>query len=362
VVTKSEDEMSTVDKNEFQKSLARLESMSKGQLFHTGSNSEPGAWAGSAPQDEDSMCDEIQENGTDYDGVKKALSQKVQACKALTPAEVKMIKGQAPYAEIGAKIAKGQSLTGAEKWALGKTGRQTFGKSEGMANTETKDGAAEENKEARNIPGNAVANKEDGKEIAEAASKALQGAAGQGASLAKGIEMSPILHEFVQAFGHGLDAQSQAIVKSFAHTLAPLFARIEGVEKSLAQKIAQDAEFQKSLAETVVGIGQHVAGGADVAAQQQHLPAGAPRAQLRSVQGAVQGQLAPVNKSFEGGPGGLDVGEGAMAKSQIVAVMTDMVKGGKLNPLEVIKFESNNQLSPQVQQAVLAHAQQGNRG
>lgn len=381
--TKLEDEMSTVPKDEFQKSLARLEGLAKSQLFHTPSDSNPGTWAGTAETDEDSMDDGIQENGTDYDGVKKALGAKVQKSKALTPAEVAIVKGQNPYGHIKAKIAKGEGLTGAERWVTKGLGRKVFANfAKGMENTPSKDGAAEENKTARNVPDNTVANKDDGKEDPEAdpgtttkgmhggdckcgkcMGKSLMGAASQQPDLAKGIEMSPVLHQFAVAMGQALEGAVQRIQDNVVKALAPIVGDNAAIKKALAEKINIDGEFQKGLAEAVVGIGQQLAGGAEVVASQQHLPAGGPRSQMRAIQGGGgNGQPTVMQKSFAG-PGGLDVGEGAMAKSQIVNVMTDMVKSGKLNATEVIKYESTNELNPQVSAAVLAWANaQGNRG
>lgn len=365
--------MSTIAKNEFEKSLARLEGMAKSQLFHTPNDSDPREWAGSKLyEDEDENHDGIDENGTDYEGVKKSLARKVAMSKALTPAEVAIVKGHNPMKLIGEKIAKGGTLTKAETWAI-KGGRKLF-KSDGMANSPKKDGAAEENKDARDVPDQNVADKADGKILPDAAKgfgkddgdddeddkkpweKSLAGAARTQPNLSKGIEMSPILHEFVVAIGHALEGQESRVVKSLAKSLAPIIARLDSVEKSFADQ----GEFNKSLAEAVVGIGQHVSGTADVAGAASGLPTGAPKSQLRSVSGGQQGQLNTINKSFNG-PGGLESGELAMAKSQVVDAMYEMVKAQKLNPLELVKFESTGQLNPQVQQAVLAFAQGGGR-
>jgi hypothetical protein len=68
--------------------------------------------------------------------------------------------------------------------------------------------------------------------------------------------------------------------------------------------------------------------------------------------------VTAVQKSFAG-PGGLDVSEGSLAKSQIVELMTDMVKSNELHPLDVVKFESTNAMSPAVQQRVTARIQAG---
>src|SRR5574339_119269 len=100
-----------MDKDKFNSALGRLQDMAKSQLFHTGSDSNPGTWAGSPQSDLNDHEDGIDENGTDYNGVKKALAMKVEKCLALTPAEVMIIKGQDPRKVIAEKISKGQKLT-----------------------------------------------------------------------------------------------------------------------------------------------------------------------------------------------------------------------------------------------------------
>lgn len=360
----------SVNKDDFQKSLARLESMTKGQLFHTPSDSAPGTWAGSGPSDEDSMDDGINENGTDYDGVKKGLSAKLERTQHLTKAEIAIVKGVNPYPHIKSKLSKGKGLTAAERWVTKGAGTKVFAqffKAEGMANVPTPDAAAEENKTARQVPGNAVANKEEGKEEPEkgagTTAKSFNDAVAGQPDLSKAINMSPVMYQFAAAMGQALEGTEARIVERVVKSLAPIFAQLDGVAKSLQSKIAADGEFQKSLATAVVGIGEQVTGASDVAAQSQHLPAGGPRA-LRAIPGgqgqAQGGQPGVVQKSFVG-PGGLDIGEGAMAKSQVVNVMSDMVKSGKLDPLAVVKFEATGEISGQVQQAVSAWAQ-GNRG
>ena len=81
---------------------------------------------------------------------------------------------------------------------------------------------------------------------------------------------------------------------------------------------------------------------------------GRPGSSRESIEknGELKLTRASVNKSFAG-PGGLDYGDGALAKSQVVNAMAEMVKSQKLNPLDVIKFESTGELSPQTQAAIV---------
>jgi hypothetical protein len=106
--------MSTMNRGEFQAALGRLDALSKGQLYHTPSDSNPGTWAGSGQEDQNEHEDGIDENGTDYNGVKKSLANKVAKSLALTPAEVAIASGNkaACRKSIGEKIAKGAKLTG----------------------------------------------------------------------------------------------------------------------------------------------------------------------------------------------------------------------------------------------------------
>jgi hypothetical protein len=356
--------MATVAREDFQKSLERLEALAKGQLFHTPSNSDPGGWAGQKFEGENDDPQNIDENGTDYGGVKKALALKVEKSQALTPAEVLIIKAQNPYPAIADKVAKGQQLTPAERWAL-KGGRndQTF-----KGYIAKGDGIGKEGKTAEKISDNTVADKDDGEinhEVGKSMPghgepghkcgdmcKSFGGALNGASNLQKGIEMSPILAEFARAMSIGLEGVEARVVDSVRKSLAPVVERIAQLEKSFGGYASRANEFQNGAAEALVGIGQQIAGTAEVVNKSMTGPAGGPRSVTR--QGAQQdgnGQVIPLQKSFTG-PGGLDMGEGALQKSQIVEMMAQMVSKGMLNPLDVIKFESTGELSPNVQAQV----------
>lgn len=341
--------MATMKKDDFKKSLERLEVMAKGQLFHTGSDSDPGSWAGTGAKEENAFePDGIDDNGTDYNGVKKSLADKVAKSQALTPAEVAIVKGTDPRPFIADKVSKGQPLTPAESWVV-KGGFDKMNKGEGQA------------------PGNAAANemnpaKDDG-EVEQQAKKSFDNAVNQSNVLQKGLEMSPLLVEFARAIGVGLEGVEARVAthvtKSLVEAFGPVLKRIDAVEKSLAASTKEQDNFNKSLADAIVGIGHQVAGTAEVAVASASAPVGPPRSQLRAVSNS-NGNVQVIQKSFAG-PGGLDVGEGSLAKSQIVNVMTDMVKANKLAPIDVIKYESSGELRADVQQAVAAFMQGNGR-
>ena len=348
--------MSSVTKTDFHAALDRLEAMAKGgatQLHHTASDSVPGSHAGVATSDyQDEHKDGIDENGTDYSGVKKALSAKVEKSQALTPAEVAIVKGQDPRPLIAQKVSKGESLTPAELWVT-KGGYAKMQKASEMPCEAGKPGEADD---ASSVP-DTHAGKNENDEIEADAKKSLDSAVSETSHLRKGLEMSPILAEFARAMGAALQGTEARTVQAINKALSPVVERISALENSLSKSVSEQGEFNKGFAETLVGIGQHVAGNSEVNASQATLPAQAPKSQLRAVPGG-QGVQA-VQKSF--GPGGLEVGTDALTKSQIVNTMTDMVKSGKINALEVIKFETSNQINPQTEKLVSDYLQAAGR-
>lgn len=350
-----------MNKSDFLASLQRLESMAKGgstQLYHTPSDSDVGSWAGTGTKDgQDEHNDGIDDNGTDYAGVRKALAGKVERQKALSKAEVAIVKGQDPRPAIMEKISKGERLTQAESWALKGGVAQMMRKGTDMPKGGAEMGGAVdrpgEAKTATQVPDTNAGGDET--EIEADAKKSLAGGIARQPNLSKGLEMSPILAEFARAMGEGLRGvearTAQTIQKSLLAALEPVFSRVGNIEKSLARA----EEFQKGFSDAIIGIGQHVAGGAEVAQHQAHMPAYAPQSHLRAVppqqqQFAPQQGVQAVQKSF--GPGGLDVGSNQLQKSQIINVMTDLVEKGKLNSLDVVKFETSNEINPHVQHLV----------
>jgi hypothetical protein len=332
---------------DFAASLNRLERLAKGtgqtQLFATPSDSNPGTWAGTSQEDVDEHDDGIDENGTDYNGVKKALASKVAKSKALTPAEVAIVKNTNPLTLIGNKIAKGQKLTSAEAWAV----KKGFPFEKEDEDEDEKDVAKASTKPS---PAPASGTQSDSKKVPETnpnkdttdedldgdgtdAKKSFTNAVNNSTNLRKGIEMSPILFEVTRAIGEGLAGVEAGVVAKVNKSLAPVFNRIERLENALQGFASNQGEFSKSIAEAVAGIGQHIAGTSQAQIQEVSSPVGAPKSRLQVM-----------NKSF--GPGGLDLSTESMAKSQIVDVMCDLVKSNKLHPLDVVKYETGGDISP----------------
>lgn len=335
--------MTTVPKDDFNKSLARLESLVKAQLHHTEQSSRTGGWAGSKEQGQDEHKDGIEENGTDYNGVKKSLAAKLAKGGNLTDAEIAIIKGENPRAAIADKISKGETLTPAEGWALKSNMYIEKG-----ADKPGKAGTPGECKDASSVPDTHGGENEDD-EIEHDAKKSLDGEVQKSQTLQQGIEMSPFLFEFTRAMSEALSGTEARVAKSVAAAMAPLMQRVEALEKSHAASVSDQMEFNKSLADGVVAIGHQVEGTAKLADQAASAPARAPMSQLRSVPAGVQ----PIQKSFEGGP--------QLTKSQITETLCDMVKAKEIAGLEVVKFESTGQINPQLYQQVLAKSQGAGR-
>lgn len=369
-----------MQRDEFHAALGRLESLAKGagqtQLFATPSDSNPGTWAGTSQNDVDDTGDGIDDNGTDYAGVKKALAAKVARSLALTPAEVAIVKGLDPRLIIGQKVAKGARLTAAESWAV-KGGAKFFAKAkkagvppqfqdddqdddqdvEKASTSPSKAPASGTESGANKVPETNAGGDDADSEIEADAKKSLEGAVAQTSQLRKGIEMSPVLAEFARAMGEGLrgveSRTALRLQKSIVDAMGPMIAHIGQIEAVLAKHIDDQGNFNKGFAEAVVGIGQQIAGASDVAAAAASAPVSGPKSQMRLTPSA--GGVQAISKSF--GPGGLDMSDNALAKSQITDAMFELVKSGKLHSLDVVKFDSTGELTPQAKSMVLGHIQ-----
>ena len=355
--------MSKIDTSEFQKSLNRLESLAKSQLHHTPSDSNPGTWAGTSQEDQDESSGgsdiNIDDNGTDYDGVKKALGDAYAKGRSFTPAEAAIVKGEDPRPHIANKISKGEALTNAESWAIkGGVEKMMYGLKKG-ADKPGPAGTPGEAKDANTVPDSHAGENEDD-EIEQDAKKSLDAVVSGSDTLRKGIEMSPFLYEFTRGMGQALTGTEARVRKSVMQAVEPLLAHIQTLEKALVSHIGEQGEFNKSLADAVIGMGQTLNASAEFQAEQAQQPARGPRSQFTVHQGgqAPQG-VQPLQKSFA--PGGFDQSLESLTKAQMATAMTDMVMKGQLNASEVVKFESTGQVSPQTQQAVLSFVSGANQ-
>jgi hypothetical protein len=331
----------SIKKGEFQKSLDRLQTLVKGtQLYHTDSDSNPKSWTGGTQEDLDEHKDGIDDNGTDYNGVRKSLAEKVRKSLALTPAEVAIAEGKDPRQHIAGKVSKGQKLTAAEDWAI-KAGYAGMAKA-GEGSSDAPE-PGEQDSNSKTVETHAA----NDDEVEGDAKKSFGSKVGNSLELQKGIEASPFLYELTKAIGEALNGSETRISKSVTSAVGHLASRLEAVEKSLANTNAAQGTFNKSLAEAVVGIGEVVGGSVEMQAQALSQPVGGPKSHMRAPTGN-SGNVNILAKSFDG-PGGLDMN---INKSQLADAMAEMVSKSLLAPLDVIKFESTGEMVPSVRQKV----------
>lgn len=312
--------MSKINKNDLSKALDELKSLaskdvvSKGhnsrgtvttevpgvagvsgatQVYHTPANSNPRGWAGSTEQDvpEDGNTDSISENGTDYE------------------AQAKMMKS------IAVKLAKGLPLTKFEKSVLKAMDEED----------DKKDKKKDEVAKGKN-PFEKKDEEEDEKEDKKV-EKSLMDFANEDEEVSKGFDVSNFLASFA-----GVVAKSQNASES----------RIKSdILSALAEADAGNAEFQKSLAEAVVNVGEAIQA---ITQRLDQIESGPARG-AKSVTGAQV-----INK------GGFDGGETPLTKSQVSDALADMVMKGQLQAHDVFNFEANGgQISPELEAKVRRH-------
>jgi len=348
--------------SDFFKSLGKLEAaaqggktneqpgdLSKAQLFHTPTSSEQTTWPGGQKSEIGNKWDDsIGADGTDYHPARKSIAEKALKGLPLSPEEIAILKSDIEQSVVKAqpcdddKDDKKDGKKGDEKDEKGdeKDEKKLFKK---MMKSAVK--------EAMKAFGGADMNFQAKKAVAPAApppmAKSFEAAVQGSETIQKGIELSDFLTELVKAFGSGLEGIESRTVGTVEQATNAILSQMGGY---LDARFAEQAEFNKSLAEAVVNIGHGVAGNIEQLSEVAQAPAGAPKSQLRAVPG-----VRPLEKSF-GGPQGTEI-----SKAQKLDAMVDMVEKGQLNSLEVVKFDAVGQIRPEVEAAVVRHIQSGGK-
>jgi len=323
--------MSGIGKNDFFKSLERLEALAQGSettsedvnksQICTGSGNEPQTWpGGDKSQIGDNWDDNIAEDGTDYNGramrrARKSIAEKVEKGLPLNDAEIAILRMD--------YVSKAQPFGGKESEEEEEAEEAKKPKAKGK-----KDDDDDDNSLAGMFGG--------GKEEAK---KSFEGAVQESETLQKGVEVSDFLLEMTRAFGTGLQGLEARVTQNV----------VKSVLGALVQINDEQGEFNKSLAEAVVNIGHGLAGFIQQSEAAGQEPAGPPRSQLRSIPGGQQ-QVQVMNKGMGGEPHNP---LSSMDKSQMLDHMTDLVEKGQVSPLDVVKFESTGELSPHAQSALV---------
>jgi len=119
---------------------------------------------------------------------------------------------------------------------------------------------------------------------------------------------------------------------------------------ALTEFASNQGEFNKSLADAIVNIGHGIQGTIQQQEQIAQAPAGAPKSQMRVAPAPGRPNLQVLSKSQ---------GEQQLTKAQVLDRMGDLVEKGKLNSLDVIKFEMTGQMGPAVEDLVMKSFQAG---
>lgn len=275
------------------------------QVHHTESNSDRGSWAGSSWEgvaDNGPGVDSISENGTDYSKQGKVMKS------------------------IMEKIAKGQPLTASEFTIL----KGYMAKEDDKENVDKAGFPFDKEKDDKKEKMDKSKDKKDmDMDDDEEMGKSLSQFARENEDVSKGLEVSEFLAGFADVVNKSLLAMESRIVNRLL--------------KAQAIESSENGEFQKSLAEAVVGLGEALTSVAQRQTQLESTPARGPRAEA-SAHGIVE-------KGGFSGPGG---SEEPLNKALVASVLVDLAQNGKANVSDVIKFESSGVLPPHLEAQVRA--------
>ena len=268
------------------------------QVFHTPSNSDPGTWAGTGQRKspEDGATDGVSEDGTDYSG------------------SAEMVKS------VMEKAASGQALNDIDKAvlaaALSKGGMFTNFSGTGKKSKDADEDGKEKVEKA--------CDEDDKDDKKNPFAKSLEDAASDNEDVAKGLEVSSFLSGWAGVQSEALSGVEARIAKSIqgAHT--------------------EQREYNAELAKSIVGLAEVLTLQSQRIEQLESTPARAPKS------------ATAVEKSFGAGGEAPQGGE-QLTKSQVLDTMTRMVESGDLSATEVVKFESTNALSPELDSSVRAY-------
>lgn len=269
------------------------------QVNHTANNSNRGSWAGSTwnGSAEDGVgADSIAENGTDYNeqgAVMKSIFEKIEKGEALSPAERLVFKSY---------MAKG--------------------KKPDFMDDKDDDKDMEKGKKP------AFMEKDDEKDDDDDMDKSLSEYASENDDVSKGLEVSEFLAGFVDVVAKSLAASEARIVAKLSKQF---LAEAEGT-----------GEFQKSLAEAVVSLGESISA---VAQRQEQIETQAARAP-KSVQG-----LQAVEKSMGGNNGQRSEPlSKALVANTLASLAQDDSSG--VSTRDVLLFDSTGDLPPHLEAKV----------
>jgi len=205
------------------------------------------------------------------------------------------------------KIEKGESLSEAEQYVL----KSAFAK--GKPPFVKDDDKDEEVDKAKD---------EDDKDDM---GKSLHDAAQEDEDVNKGMNMAPFLSGWAKVQSDQLVLVEQRL------------------SKSIKEVSTDNVEFQTDLAKSIASLAEVLAVQSQRIEQLESAPARGPKSQQTP---------EPVDKSFT--PGSPAEGD-QLSKSVVLDTMVDMVQKGQLAAQEVIRFESTNEIRPDLYKQIVAH-------
>lgn len=278
------------------------------QLFHTASNSDPGGWAGSSWRGE-GWEDSIEANGTDMGAVKKL--------------------GKSIASGIAAKLSKGEALTGRETNFVVKGGMNFLKDDDKKDDKAEKAFPPKKEDEVEKGHADAAEDKEQIKEMVKpgAMKKSMLDHAAENPEVAKGFEVAEFLAGWAQVMHKSQQSSEQRIVDRILTALARGEAEAGEVSKSMAGALA-------SLSEVLVAQAQRI----------DQIEASAARAPKSQTQIQKSGVVPSPNEGGQGIEG--------MTKSMVADRLLEMVKKSECTPQDVLKFDANGYLSPELARKV----------
>lgn len=259
------------------------------QLFHTPSNSDPGVFAGVRNDSVEGNGDvDVAPNGTDLVAraqISKSIYSKLSKNLPLSKAEMDF-------------VAKGNLIPmKADK-----------DKDDDMEKAEDHDDEEEDKKMLRDMvkPG--------------AMKKSFAELKDEYPELAKGIDATDILRDLTDAISKGFDHSEQSIVNR--------------VTSQLSKSFSKQADFQKSLAESLAAFSEVLTAHAQRIDQIESTPVRAPKSQ----------QVAVMEKSFGGNE--------PISSANAASTLEEMVRKGLASSDDVVRVESTKQVSPDLQRRI----------
>lgn len=324
-----------IDQGDFAKAMNALQEIAKGhssrgtattkvetmvgesgstQLFHTGSNSDPGGWAGSSWRGE-GWEDSIDANGTDAGTVQKL--------------------GKSIASGIMSKLSKGESLTARELGFVSKGGLN-FLKDKDKDDDDAKKAfppkddkkddvekahsdEAEDKKLVRDMVKPGAMNKSE-------VNKSLLDHAAENPAVHPGFEVSEFLSGFAQVVHKSLQSMEARIT--------------DRVISAIAKSAEETGEVQKSMAGALSSLGEVLSVHAQRIEQIESAPARAPKSAL--VKSGVLASPVDASPSIDN-----------LSKSVVTERLLDLVKKSEASAQDVLRYDSTGYLTPELERKVV---------